>query len=275
MFKTTLIGWNGCLVLAASLALSVRAEDPVKVRLRGGRVFEGWVDARSDASTLWLRHRLGATVIWRSIPWRRIETVNGPKGPLSRKATLALATEAEDFPWEAEREVVRTRQSMAESAAATLASSAPVRQIDFSARLADNGPGARPDSLILDLFLLDAAGGAVAASGTVEVTWVARYDGKRSREGRSVRTIGRWSRPFTTDGTGRGARIRLPLRSTSASTDRRWAPTGLVSIRVVVPGHGTFTASRDFVRTRPPSPTRDAYHQETGRDVFGFERSGR
>jgi hypothetical protein len=69
--------------------------------------------------------------------------------------------------------------------------------------------------------------------------------------------------------------VKLPFQATHPEFDTDWFASGLVRIRFVVPGEGTFEESLDGIRTRPFSPLRDAMQRETGRRFLPSERTGR
>ena len=263
----------------ATLTTCLSASEPVRVQTASGRVFVGRVDIRSNEERLWLRFHLGATTVWRPVAWSRVVSVTEKGKQLEKDEVLDRATKAPARPERHEAAVAPKGETMADAARRTLEPTEPVRSIAFTARLGNWDADAAADGLIVDLETLAFDGSLVPVDGSVEITFYAtRYRTPHSgatRNGREVRELGRWTRTFTAEEMSRGVRFELPFGAGNPESDRRWAPYGLVSVRVVVPGHGVFTDSHDFVRTRPASPTRDRHERVTGSRFFHSESLGR
>ncbi len=248
----------------------------VEVHVRSGRTFAGRVDERSDDARLWLRFQMGSTTLWRPIDWSRVVSVMRDGRALSKQEALAMASEAPARPQRNEAAVVPGRVTMAEAARQTLEAVPTVRSVEFTARLGNWNPGVVDDGLVVDLQTLALDGSLVPVGGTVEISFdVTRYRTPRSgahRHGREVRRLGHWTRTFTAEEMADGLRMELPFGPSHPAWDRSWAPYGVVTVRVVVPGHGVFTRSHDFVRTRPFSPTRDRRFRVSGSPRLPAER---
>jgi hypothetical protein len=69
----------------------------------------------------------------------------------------------------------------------------------------------------------------------------------------------------------------LPFGAVHPEFDSDWlaSPLGLVHVRLVAPGHGTFDSSRDAVRIRPWAPNRDQLELNTNRRFVPTEAVGR
>ena len=265
--------------LGAELTVAGEPEGRIAVEVSSGRRFVGHVDARSGNDVLWLRTDHGAARIWRPIRWDAVVRVTREDQTLERNEVLALASEAPAAAQRRQRPVARGTTTMAEAADERLGFSAVPRGITFDAQLANWDDDAATDGLLLDLRVIDARGRNVAVDGTVEVQWMAIRDrtpwSGAYRNRSPVQTIARWTRTFTAAEMAEGASWQLPFQAAHPQYDRSWRPAGLVRVKVTVPGHGTWVASRDFIRTRPYSPTRDEQARATGSPFFPGERAGR
>ncbi len=268
------------LTVVLHLRQTVAAEPSnwVNVLAASGRSFTGNVDERSDETTLWLRVDHGASRIWRPIRWEAIKEVRLGKRELKRAEALALATKAPARPLR--RQVAPAgNRTMAEQADQWLEPARPVSGIDFDVRAGNWDNDAAVDGLVAGLRVVDPQGHALAVAGTIEIELVAvRYRGNRSQptRGRSpVGTVARWTRTFSAQQVEQGATWRLPYGGEHPQRNTNWKSNGLVLVKVTLPGHGTFTASRDFVRLRPQSPTRDEHFRVTGSPFLAGERAGR
>ncbi|HHK41154.1 MAG TPA: hypothetical protein ENJ50_01945 [Planctomycetaceae bacterium] len=273
----------GITIVAASfgaeLTVAGEPEGLIAVEVASGRRFVGQVDARSNNTVLWLRTDHGATRVWRPIRWEVVVRATREGRKLERADVLALASEAPAEAQRRQRPVARKAATLAEAADERLGFSGVPRGITFDARLANWDDDAAADGLLLDLRVVDATGRNVAVDGTVEVQWVAVRDrtpwSGAYRNRSPVQTIARWTRTFTAAEMADGATWQLPFQAFHPQYDRSWRPAGLVRVKVTVPGHGTWVASRDFIRTRPYSPTRDEQARATGSPFFPGERAGR
>ncbi len=273
----------GITIVAASLGAELIAagepEGLIAVEVASGRRFIGQVDARSNDTVLWIRSDHGATRIWRPIQWDAVVRAVHEGRVLAQGEVLALASEAPAAAQRRQRPVARETATMAEAADERLGFSAVPRGITFDAQLANWDDDAAADGLIFDLQVVDARGRRVPVDGTVEVQWVAVRDrtpwSGAYRNRHPVQTIARWTRTFTAAEMADGATWQLPFQAVHPQYDRSWRPAGLVRVKVTVPGYGTWVASRDFIRTRPYSPTRDEQARVTGSPFFPGERAGR
>ena len=265
--------------LGAELTVAGEPEGLIAVEVASGRRFVGQVDARSSNDVLWLRTDHGATRIWRPIRWDAVVRATHEGRVLEQDEVLALASEAPAEAQRRQRPVARETATMAEAADERLGFSAVPRGITFDARVANWDDDAAADGLVLDLRVVDATGRNVAVDGTVEVQWVAVRDrtpwSGAYRNRSPVQTIARWTRTFTAAEMADGVTWQLPFQAAHPQYDRSWRPAGLVRVKVTVPGYGTWVASRDFIRTRPYSPTRDEQARATGSPFFPGERAGR
>ncbi len=281
MSKSPLIGVGTFLVILAlgSASRASATEKLVLVHTASGRSFSGEVDIRSDQQTLWLRFDHGASRIWRPIAWSAVTRIEQSGRAITKDEALSSATRAPDRPQRVQIPLATGGPSMADQADRLLAGQPRVAGIEFDAGLANWDEDAASDGLVVRLRIYDVAGRSLPVAGNMEVRLMGvRYRTARSgarRHRSSVETIGRWTRAFSAEQMTNGAQWRLPFQANHPQWDRSWKASGLVVVTVTIPGHGTFTASRDFIRTRPISPTRDEQARVTGSPFFAGERTGR
>jgi hypothetical protein len=136
------------------------------------------------------------------------------------------------------------------------------------------GPGVDADGLVVEVSPLDAQGELVPAQGTVDIELTGQ--GASQTAGGEFATLGRWVQSVWPEDFGyRGARCRLPFQAVQPEFDLRWAPKGIVHVRLSVPGDGVFEASAAMTRIRPFSEVRDNYQETTGRRFLPNERTSR
>jgi hypothetical protein len=158
----------------------------------------------------------------------------------------------------------------------------PVTTISFDARIANWDADVETDGLVVDLFPLDGEGYLAPVSGAVEI----ELFGPQRRVfhhaplsgGDTLERIERWTRQIDpSQFTANAVRLRLPFGAVHPEIDTDWVAWhyGLVHVRLVAPGHGTFDASRDGIRTRPWTPVRDQLELNTQRRFLPTESVGR
>jgi len=285
----------GMVILLLAGPAGARAADEIQVRLKSGRWFSGYVDARTDHERLWLRTDAAGMEVRRPIAWERIveATVDGRRldaselrqqaGRLqspSRAKTLRIAARNEDA---LEEQAVKSPrgQSGHIPVEASTPPARPICSVDFDARIANWDGDVEPDGLLIDLYPLDAGFQMTPVDGflTVELIVPQRraYDEVPRGRGQRFSAIGRWSRVVRPeDLTARGITVKLPFQAAHPSFDDDVGRYGLVHVRLVVPGRGVFEGSRDGVPTRRVfTPNRDALLPSATGRYFSWERSGR
>ena len=269
--------------LFAALAFSTVADagEGVLVRLLNGKTLAAQVDSQTDDDRLWLRFGTGSTIILRAIDWQDIATIVHAGTAIEREDVKALSTTVE-MP-RTSTPPTRRRipgSSDAERARHLLGFRRPITAIDFDAQLANWDRDVEFDGLALRVFPLDGQGRLTTVRGTMEVELlvnrkVSFNDVPHSR-GHQPRQLGSWRIAIHTGEVNEdGVRVKLPFQAAHPEFDPKWAPYGLVHIRLVVPGHGVFDHSMDGIRIRPYAPLRDAMERQSGQRFFPTERTGR
>ena len=283
------------IVAAGDLAAAPR----VIVNLASGRQFEGDVSERSDNTRLWLSFRSSSAELLRPIAWSHIVSAELGEEQLTglelRERLLSSPTahfaqnESEQDGQEAP-EIIPTpnalpNESMADEALDLLFSNARhagdrVAAVQFDAQLANWDGDVEADGLIVHVIPVNHFGHVVPASGHVEVELhaqrrIAFHEGPHKR-GRRVERIGRWVKqvtPHCVDATG--CWFKLPFQADHPEFDPALGTSGIVHVKLVVPGDGVFESSIDGVRVRPFAPLRDDLQQVEGRRFLANERTTR
>ncbi|MGP8281570.1 MAG: hypothetical protein ACLQT6_02515 [Desulfomonilaceae bacterium] len=103
--------------------------------------------------------------------------------------------------------------------------------MSVEASLGKWGPGVEADGLVVEISPLDEQGQLVPAQGTVEVELIGQ--GASQTAGGEFATLGRWVQSVWLEDFGyRGARCRLPFQAVQPEFDLRWAPKGIVHVRL-------------------------------------------
>ena len=150
-----------------------------------------------------------------------------------------------------------------------------VRSIAVEAYLTNWDADVEVDGIALHLYPLDGAGMLTAANGSLEVTLVGQYSAGYTAGGQ-FQTVGRWTRSMrAAERCVDGFVFRLPFQAVHPEFERELSKTGLLHVRLSVPGQGVFEASAAALRIRPYSPVRDRLEQVEDRRFFPIERTGR
>ena len=141
-----------------------------------------------------------------------------------------------------------------ESRVAYLSASAHYKNFDADAAV---------DGLEVNFAAMNAAGEPIAVEGHLEAElYVFRKQSFLDVPhglGARFERISTWRISLrSTHAHGNGCVARLPYQGVSPAEDGRIVPHGLLVLRLVVPGQGTFSASLDDDRLRPYSAMRDA-----------------
>lgn len=272
------------------------------VDVTSGRRFTAELDVRTDARQLWLRWNSRSGHLLRPIDWERVErvelrgeTYTGrelreavavawetlPAPPPSPASFPEALQTSHPEPLDAGLVVVPPLSSPPllppppSFAAAHRFEPPRVRSLAIEARIANWDSDVEMDGLLLDIFPLDGAGFVLPVRGTIQVELIGEETGTtRSRQPYAL--LGRWTEQVCpVDFHTYGARYKLPFRQVHPEFDLRWAPKGLVNVRLSVPGEGVFESSQSMVRVRPFSAIRDRLEQTTGQRFFEEERTGR
>jgi hypothetical protein len=274
---------------------------PLTVELASGRRFTAEVDVRTDSHQLWLRWNSPSGYLLRPIDWPRVVRAELDGATYTgRELHEAVMLVRETYPISPPAPGICLVQPLATGVvpaecphhhglngippgpmpppppfvAAHLFEPPRVRSLAIEARVANWDNDVEVDGILLDIYPLDGAGFVVPVRGTIEVELIGE-ETNPSRSQQSFAEAGRWTEQVSPiDFQAYGARYRLPFRQVHPEFDLRWAPKGLVHVRLSVPGEGLFEASRSMVRIRPYSALRDQLQQTTGQRFFASERTG-
>lgn len=132
-----------------------------------------------------------------------------------------------------------------------------VRSLDVFARAANWNSDPQPDGLRVYVVPRSSHGELVPATGSVSVVLAVYRGDWRSPVDRFL-VEERWSQPVTAADFGpHGAVLELPYRRIKPESDRDLLPVGVLSVRLGLPGVGTFDARLDDVELRSLAFTRD------------------
>lgn len=247
----------------------IRADDVVTVRLSDGHTLTGSIDSKTDARQLWLRMERATATARRAIAWDRITA--------ARHAGQSI--EVDDLRrMPAQGESPLRPQSPPPVAAEPVMSRRPnrthrqrVRSMDAYAWAANWDADVENDGLVVEIRPLGERGGVVPVSGTLYVDLTLP-----THRGAKFQRLARWTRAVRPADVGvDGIAFRLPYQARHPEFDTDLARAGLVHVRLVAAGHGSFERSVDGVRVRPFSPFRDDLQRATGGRFLPNERTGR
>ena len=279
------------LILAATLShvLSVplhgvAAAEPttVTVRLASGRSFTAAIDAKTDATTLWLRFDAPGASLLRPVQWSRVSSARGLQGEMTaeelRQRWPAMVSRT-DLP-----EIIPPAVHESSNVVATTQvgpTATRVSTLLADAYLAHWGPNVEADGILLLLSPLDDNGRLTAVDGTLEVELVADYRSYlrpapiHQRE--PFNRVGSWTFRLTPADFAEGgsARVRLPFQAIDPQFTPNIDSYGLVTLRLAVPGQGVFATSVGDVRIRPMDNIRTRIENSTGARFLPFEQTGR
>src|SRR5262245_623810 len=280
------------LMLFGSFCAAATADDSpmVVVKLADGRQIGGAIDSSTTTQELVLRTERSGITLRRPIRWQRIVGVSqgGQEFSLAklreaaeRSRALGVAGRASGVKRIELRGKADNQQTLPPQAAPPPAPQQVV-SISFDVAIANWDSYVEVDGLLLDVAPVDANGYLIPADATLQVELFAPQrrnlaDAPQSG-GDTLELVERWTREITLDEYGPyGARLRLPFGAIHPEIEKDWAASwyGLVHVRLIVPGHGVFDASRDGVRIRPWAPNRDNLEMNTGRRFVPSERVGR
>jgi hypothetical protein len=233
----------------------------VSVRVKSGRTFTGHVDARTDATTLWLRFEDDRATLWRPIAWQRVQSASAGEKNYSAEELRGVATRLGTTEAAARREWP-ARQSNSHTSATTsietVAESSTVRALSLDVRFANWDADRDDDGLIAAITPIDDAGRPVAASGTLSVELIGMtaprtvdYAGIAVAHEQERPTLETWTVQLAPndflDGT---AQVRLPFRNGEPADDPRLQNFGVLRARLTVPGSDVVEAELDPIRLR-------------------------
>jgi len=273
------------------VASSTRATaETVVVRLQNGRQLSATIHKRTDDARLWLQYGTRSVTVIRPVDWRTIvwASLDGEQISVGQLKEHVAHNFQPTPPATTSNRILRVppadervrHETMARRAQRALGFARPVHSVQFAVSLANWDGDVETDGLLLRLFPIDDRGNVTAVSGTLQVEFVAmrqrKFNDAPTRGGSTLDRIGRWTvQVDEADFRHGAATVKLPFQATHPEFDTDWFDSGLVHIRFIVAGNGTFEDSLDGIRVRPFSPLRDAAQRQSGRRFLPSERTGR
>lgn len=269
-------------VLVGSPHVAAAGPATVTVRLASGRTFTAAIDAKTDATTLWLRFDAPGGTLLRPVQWGRVISAQGSQGEMTAEelrqgwpAMVSHTDITESAPQPANETAIRVAPHTSEPTASRVAT------ILADAYVAHWGPNVEADGILLSLSPLDDYGRLTAVDGTLEVELIADYRSYlrpapiNQREPFS--RVGSWTFRLTpADFAGdRPARVRLPFQAIDPQFTANVDSYGLVTLRLAVPGQGVFATSVGDIRIRPMDNIRTRIENSTGARFLPGEQTGR
>jgi hypothetical protein len=295
-----LLAW--CWSVAPPIEAAADEATSVTVALASGREFTGQLDPRSDEGTLWLRFGRGTAHVLRPIQWDQVFDAQLAGEDMSSQ-------QLREHVIQLERILARPKDT---SAVAPLpeprGAPSPPRAAEVGSPATVSGsdgasPRARParpratsmiadawvanwdgdvenDGLVVSIAPVDADGREVAASGRLDVYLIGprlrRFSEAPQSRGFKFDRLGHWVRAVrASDFRNGGAAYRLAFQAIHPEFDNRLGSHALVSVRLTVPGSGTFQRTVEYLRVQPFSPLRDYQQLRTGGRWLAVERTGR
>jgi hypothetical protein len=151
-----------------------------------------------------------------------------------------------------------------------------VASVQFDAHLANWDGDVETDGLIIQVLPLDETGHVIAVSGNVQIELYGQrripFQDAASKRGRRIERLAHWTRLVVLpDILIDGAWYKLPFQADHPEFDTDLGRSGLVHVRLVVPGAGVFESSIDGIRIRPFAPLRDEMERVEGRRFLSNE----
>jgi hypothetical protein len=259
------------LALIPLAAGPARSQEPsLTLRLVSGREFRGAPDGQSTDEVLVLRTTSGGLTLRRPIRWSAIVSATLNDRAVTTDELRALAKDAPAFvppdPQPPTPDPQLPQQPVASGQEPVAAAQFfPVTTITFDPRFVNWDSDVETDGLVVDLFPQDGEGYLTPVSGSVEVEFFAPqrrvFHHAPLSGGDTLERVERWTVQINpADFTTNGVRLRLPFGVVHPEFDSDWfaSPYGLVHVRLIAPGHGTFDSSQDGLRIRPWAPSRDS-----------------
>ena len=259
--------WLAALALLMLSTPPARGAEPLRLTLRDGRAWTGFVDARSNDEQLWLRVERPGLTLWRPVAWASIASLTQRDQPVEISAVrMALARWTSPSPPRVARPVG--------AAPRPVTVSPQVTHVAIDAQTANWDADVEQDGIVVDVQPLSADAELVPLAGSVEIELIGAGPPTTTRLVTFPR-LGRWVEPLAQTGiASRGYRFRLPYDRAGPEFDRTLGNAAVVHVRLVAPGHGTFETSTSLSQLRPFAPLRDALEQQTLRRFFPTERTG-
>lgn len=259
--------------------------DTVKVTVQSGRQFVAEIDARTNDDTLWLKYGTSNTTLLRPIQWNRVIQAERGDNILGKADLIELARESKSSSPNEKASRPETRRppnasqlSDADRAHRALGSSSRIQSVEADATLGNWDSDVEADGLVIAITPLDEFGQPVNINGTLYVTLTSsqRENSSSVAHGERIGPIGRWTAALKSQQWNKQAYVvRFPFQAADPGFDTSVAAHGMVHVRVVVPGHGSFDRTIDGLRIRTFSPLRDQLERDGQSRWLSQERTGR
>lgn len=271
------------------LAQDLSATSIVELTTASGRTFRGRLSPKSDFDTVRITSSRGSIELTRPIAWKAIRelTINEEPASFEHLKTLIHRVHeansqdgqvpglieigpSQSISNEHEVSVEQKEASQKSAPVASLAAWATYKNWDRDPSV---------DGLEVTFTAEDTEGMPTSVRGYLEAELYAfhneSYSAVPQGQGSRFERIGSWRISLKQTTARYDSRVaRLPYQGNSPATDGGISPYGILLLRLVVPGQGTFSASLDDVRLRPYSAIRDS-NQLTGNPRFIQEENPR
>ncbi|PQO38470.1 hypothetical protein [Blastopirellula marina] len=264
------------------LAQDLSASSIVELTTASGRTFRGKLSPKSNFDTVRITSSRGSIELTRPIAWKTIRelTINEQPATFEQLKTLIHRVHEDESAGDSTPGLISIGPSQTISNENEVAveqleanqKSAPVASLSAWATYKNWDSDPSVDGLEVTFSAEDAQGMPTAARGYLEAELYAFQDQSYSAvpHGRGARfeRIGSWRISLNQTTARYDSRVaRLPYQGNSPVTDGRISSAGILVMRLVIPGQGTFSASLDDVRLRPYSAIRDS-NQLSGNPRF-------
>ncbi len=259
----------------------------ITFHLASGRTFAAALDARTDATQLWLRFERPGAEILRPIGWDCVASAELAGQQISgQQFRRAVERLRQEIPAQAVEPIAGTdfvlvgspqvEPSPGSHAAAGVSRSDELPRV--TSLVVDAAAGrwdenCDTDGIVVHVYPLAADGTVVPVRGTLNVDLtVQRNDRYRLCE--PFVNAGHWAEPVQPADFGpMGAVYRLRFLSVDPEFNHWVAELGAVHATLAIPGQGTFEGTADMTYVRPYSAVRNRLEQSTGHRYFPNERT--
>ena len=259
----------------------------ITVHLASGRTFTAALDARTDATQLWLRFEREGAELLRPIRWDRVESADLTGWSLPGEQLQRLVAELRrEIPAQPTAPPARTEIVLIGPPEAGPPPVSPVAKTSGQAEetrrvvslYIDAGAGrwdenVDTDGIVVHVYPLDANGAVVPVRGTLNVDLTAeRFD--KYRVTQPFLDAGHWADAVHPADFGpMGAVYRFRFQSLNPEFNHWLGDLAAVHATLAIPGQGAFEATADMTYIRPFSAVRNRLEQFTGHRYFPNERT--
>ncbi|RCS54833.1 hypothetical protein DTL42_06865 [Bremerella cremea] len=275
---------SGLMAIGSNMVLAqdLSTKSIVELTTASGRTFRGTLSPKSNFDTVRITSTRGSIELTRPIAWKAIRelTINEQPASFEQLKTLIHRVHEAGSPTGISSGLLTIGPSTAfsnENEVAVIQNedsqkSAPIASLSAWATYKNWDQNPTVDGLEVTFSAEDAEGMPTVAQGYLEAELYAfqseSYSGVPQGQGSRFERVGAWRIPLNQTTARYDSRVaRLPYQGNSPATDGGISPHGILVLKLIVPGQGTFAASLDDVRLRPYSALRDA-NQLTGNPRF-------